>query len=245
MYLLFLVIGILMANFVKEYLSDFVSLFYPSVCASCGNDLMKGEEVICLNCLYHLPQTHFDTERENPMEKHFWGRINLTKATALYLFQKGSKVQHLVHQLKYKGRTEVGVKLGKILGRKLLDSHEFNDIDIIVPVPLHPAREYARGYNQSDFFAIGLSEEMQIAWSRKILYRIAFRQSQTKKSRFERWNNVENTFQLTDEAELTNKHILLVDDVMTTGSTIESCTKALQQSENVRVSVATIATAIH
>lgn len=245
MVLLFLVCGNFMITIVKEYLSDFISLFYPSVCASCGSDLMKGEEVICLNCLYHLPQTHFDAERNNPMEKHFWGRVNLIRATALYLFQKGNKVQHLVHQLKYNGRTEIGVKLGKILGRKLLDSNEFSAIDVIIPVPLHPAREQTRGYNQSDFFAKGISEEMQIPWSRKILYRSAFRQSQTRKSRFERWKNVENIFQLSDKAEINNKHILLVDDVMTTGSTIESCAKALQQAENVSVSVATIASAVH
>jgi len=206
---------------------------------------MKGEDVICLNCLYHLPQTHFETDRDNPMEKHFWGRINLNRATALYLFQKGSKVQHLIHQLKYKGRTEIGVRLGKISGRKLMDSNEFSNVSIIIPVPLHPARERARGYNQSDFFAKGISEEMQIPWSRKILYRSVFRQSQTRKSRFERWKNVENIFQLSDKAEIANKHILLVDDVMTTGSTIESCVKALQQADNVKVSVVTIASAVH
>lgn len=234
-----------MINTIKDYLSDFVSLFYPSVCAACGKDLVKGEEVICFHCLYHLPETHFETEKDNPIEKHFWGRVNLERATALYLFQKGSKVQHLIHQLKYKGRTEVGIKLGKILGRKLLDSSGFGSVDLIIPVPLHPSRERTRGYNQSDFFAMGISEETQKPWSRKVLSRSVFRQSQTKKSRFERWKNVEDIFQLNPEIEIDGKHILLTDDVLTTGSTIESCVKALQKAKDVQISVATIASAVY
>lgn len=227
-----------------KFLDDFLFLIFPDVCAGCGNPLNKGEEVICTFCEYHLPETNFHFQKDNPVYRKFWGRTNITQATAMYFFNKASKLQHLMHELKYKGKKEVGIRLGKILGQKIKET-DFKEVDLIIPVPLHPSKERKRGYNQSDMFAQGLSEGLQKPWSRKILKRKKASESQTKKSRMERWKNVDEIFEVTDAKEISNKHLLLVDDVITTGATLESCANALLQIQNTKVSIATLATAQH
>lgn len=222
-------------------LNDFISLIFPHVCASCGKSLYKNEHSICTYCAYHLPKTNYHLDNENPVAKIFWGRVNIHSAGAFYGFNKGGKVQHLIHQLKYKGKKEVGVTVGKWYGYALKHSPAFNTVDIVIPVPLHPKKEKKRGYNQSRFFAEGLAHSMNAKADFTTLIRAKESETQTKKSRFTRWKNVETVFQLRDTASLKGKHILLVDDVITTGATLEACAHTLLQIPDVKVSVATIA----
>ncbi len=223
--------------------NDFLSLFFPNVCLGCGNGLAKGENVICTFCDYHLPQTGYHLQEDNPVEKHFWGRVQIEHAASLYYFNKATKVQRLLHHLKYKGKREVGLKLGNIYGHHLKESPFYETIDIIIPVPLHFKRQRMRTFNQSELFAEGLSESMQVPWERNILKREVITETQTRKSRLERWQNVKAAFTLCDPEAINGKHILLVDDVITTGATLEACSHALLEAESVKVSIATIAVA--
>jgi ComF family protein len=222
-------------------LSDFISLAFPHVCVSCGKCLYKKEHTICTYCAYHLPKTNFHSDADNPVAKVFWGRVTIHSAAAFYGFNKGGKVQHLIHQLKYKGKKNIGVAIGKLYGYELKNCLDFNTVNIIVPVPLHPKKLKKRGYNQSAAFAEGLAESMNIEADYKTLYREVESETQTKKSRFNRWQNVESIFQLHDTKTLEGKHILLVDDVITTGATLEACAHTLLQAPDVKVSIATIA----
>lgn len=226
-------------------LKDFISLTFPQVCVSCGKSLYKNEYSICTYCAYHLPKTNYHLDNDNPVAKIFWGRVNIYSAAAFYAFNKGGKVQHLIHQLKYKGRQEVGVSVGKLYGYELMQSDNFKTIDTIIPVPLHPKRQKKRGYNQSDCFAEGLSESMKVEVDYKTLYRGIESETQTKKSRFNRWKNVESIFQLRDLTTLQGKHVLLVDDVITTGATFEACAQVLLQVPDIKVSIVAMAYASH
>jgi ComF family protein len=221
--------------------NDFVSLFFPVICIACGKDLYKNENSICTHCLYHLPKSNFHLTNDNPVAKIFWGRINIQSAAAFYVFNKGGKVQQLIHQLKYKGQQQVGVYLGKLYGYELRNSTDFKNFDLIIPVPLHAKKQRKRGYNQSACFAEGLAETMQLAVDSTVLFRSAASETQTKKSRFTRWKNVESIFHTQNEQHLAHKHLLLVDDVITTGATLEACAQTLLKIEGVKVSVAAIA----
>lgn len=222
-------------------LKDFISLIYPNLCAACGNSLYKYETAICTHCLYHLPKTDFYKQSENTLNKIFWGRTSIFSASAIYYFNKGAKVQNLIHELKYNGNKTVGNVLGKMHGQELIKSDHFNTIDIIIPVPLHYKKLRKRGYNQSECFAEGLSEGMQKPIDTKSLIRAKESETQTKKSRYARWQNVENIFQITNADSLVGKHILLADDVITTGSTIEACANTILKIPNTKVSVTSIA----
>jgi len=220
---------------------DFISLIFPRVCVSCGKRLYKSEHSICTYCSYHLPKTNYHTDNENPIAKIFWGRINIHSASAYYAFGKGGKVQHLIHQLKYRGQKDIGVTLGKFYGYDLRKCDAFKTVETIIPVPLHPGKQKKRGYNQSEFFAAGLAETMNVKTDFSTLYRAYQSETQTRKSRFSRWKNVETVFRLKDAEQLAGRHILLVDDVITTGATLEACAQTLQQIPGVRISIATIA----
>ncbi len=222
-------------------LNDFISLAFPHICVSCGKSLYKKEHTICAYCAYHLPKTNFHLNIDNPIAKIFWGRVAIYSASAFYGFNKGGKVQHLIHQLKYKGQKNIGNSVGKLYGFELKQCVNFNTVNMVVPVPLHPKKLKKRGYNQSDGFAEGLAESMNVEANLQVLYRAVESETQTKKSRFNRWQNVETIFQLRDTKPLEGKHILLVDDVITTGATLEACAHTLLQAPNVKVSIATIA----
>lgn len=225
-----------------EYINDFVSLVYPQICLGCGSALFKNEEIICTACLHDLPYTNYHQYPENPVIKSFWGKVPVEAATAFLFFKKGTRVQTLLHQLKYRNQSIVGVKLGKIYGNILISGTPYNKIQGIVPVPLHPDKLKKRGYNQSEAFANGISEATGLPIYLN-LQRNKFTETQTRKSRFERFENVDQVFRIENEKEIRNKHLLLVDDVVTTGSTLQACAEALLKVEGVKVYIATIATA--
>jgi len=219
--------------------SHFFNLLFPQVCVACGDALQKNEEYICLKCLYHLPKTNFHNISENEMEQRFWGKAPIERATAFFHFNKESSVQKILHQLKYKGNKEIGELFGKQLGIEL----NYQDVDVIVPVPLHAKKLRKRGYNQSEWIAKGIAQKWNKPLDVDNLYRAIENPTQTKKGLYERWENVNDIFKLKNSAAFQNKHVLLVDDVMTTGATIEACAKAILQSENAKVSVVTLAIA--
>ena len=220
---------------------DFLSLFYPRLCAGCQTALVRGEEVICLGCLADLPKTGFEKVPVNPVAQLFWGRADIQLATAFCSFDKGGIMQHLMHQLKYKGSREIGNKLGRLLGTDLIRCTSYRDIDLLVPVPLHPKREHKRGYNQSVEIGKGMSEAMEKPLMLGNLIRNHYSTTQTNKGRFERWENVKELFSVREPELLEGKHLLLIDDVVTTGSTLEACAQVLLKVPGTKVSIATIA----
>jgi len=226
-------------------LDDFISLIFPKICACCGNSLWKHEEIICTYCDFHLPKTNFHLEQDNPASRTFWGRARIESATAYYYFNKGNKVQRLIHLLKYKGRRDIGIFLGEKQGLLLKNSPLFGAVEVIIPVPLHKKKLMKRGYNQSEQFAVGLGKSMNLPVNPYILSRQKYTETQTKKSRFNRWQNVSEMFALENSFLLEGKHILLVDDVITTGATLESCIKTLSAIPGIKISVAAIAVTMH
>jgi ComF family protein len=223
------------------WLPELVHLFYPEACAACGNSLFSGEKTLCTQCLYYLPKTGFHLKPDNPVARQFWGKVNIHSATSLYFFHKGERVQRLIHRLKYKGEKDVGVFTGRMLGELLMQSPLYQGVNMIVPVPLHNKKLLIRGYNQSDYFAKGISEIMKAPFVSDYLVRSRVTQTQTRKSRFSRFENVDKVFQISNKYESIPKHFLLVDDVITTGSTLASCAETLLQVAESKVSIATIA----
>ncbi len=224
-------------------LNSFINLLFPNMCVACGESLIKGEHFVCLKCLNEIPKTNYHLQKENPVEQRFWGKVPIENATSYFFFQKGSKFQHLLHELKYKNNKEIGAFLGKYSTAELINDSFLQKIDLIVPVPLHRKREAKRGYNQSEWICKGISEIMQKPMSARNLIRTQQNTTQTKKSVFERYENTQGIFEVKNTAEFADKHILLVDDVLTTGSTIEACIQELQKVENLKVSVFTLAVA--
>jgi ComF family protein len=226
-----------------QFLTDFFNLLFPDLCVVCGENLLKNEQHICFSCLYAIPKTNYHLLADNPIEKRFWGKIPIFRGTAFFFFQKGSPFQKLLHALKYKGNKEIGEVLGKYAAADLLDSVDFASVDVIVPVPLHPKRYKKRGYNQSECIAKGLSTILGKPQDTTTLHRVRENTTQTKKSVYERFENTEGIFELLDKNTFSGKHILLVDDVLTTGSTLEACIQVLLLSEDIKISIFTLAAA--
>jgi ComF family protein len=226
---------------IPRILTDFVRLFYPNLCMVCHNDLAEGESVICTSCLYHIPRTRYWFDAENPVAKIFWGRVFVQNACSFFFFAKGSRYRKLLHHLKYNGKREVGFVLGKEFGYELKKVDSFNGIDLIVPVPLHPRRFKQRGYNQAEEIAKGLQESMGIPISTKTLVRSGYTETQTRKTRTERVKNVSKAFRLDDPLAFKGKHILIVDDIVTTGATLEECAAIVLEAEDAKVSIVTLA----
>ena len=222
-------------------ISDFISLFYPNYCYGCKGALVKGEDTLCTHCLFQLPKTKYHLSHSSPIKERLLGRLPLQHALAFLKFRKEGIVQHLLHELKYNNHPEVGVKLGKQYGKELKENG-ISEFDLIVPVPLHESRRRKRGYNQSSMFAEGLSESLGISWDESISLRTSSTATQTKKTKAERWNNVKDVFAVQNSESIQNKRILLVDDVITTGATIEACGRHLL-SQGCTLSIACIAEA--
>ena len=223
--------------------SDFVSLFFPRHCLACFGALVKGEEVICTRCIAELPKTNYHTGDVNPVEEKLAGRLPVKHAWAFLKFRKGGIVQHLLHQMKYNNHPEIGVMLGRIFGHELDQAGLSHGFDVIIPVPLHEARKRKRGFNQSAKLAEGLSYSMGTPWDESISVRKTKTATQTKKSKMERWENVKDVFTVTENQSIAGKRILLVDDIITTGATLEACGQHLITRGCSELSVACIAEA--
>ena len=220
---------------------DFLSLIYPNVCQVCGKSLFRNEKILCMKCRHHMPRARFGNVQPNPATQIFWGRVPTVMVTAAFLYNKGNAVQHLIHRFKYRGIKNIGIFLGEELGREISKNPLHEDIDHIIPVPLHPKKKKKRGFNQSELIAQGIAGVINAEINTSFLFRNSFSGTQTRKSKYERWENVENIFVVRNENRIKNKHILLVDDVITTGATIEACAHCLLMIEGVRISVAAVA----
>ena len=203
--------------------------------------LSTQENILCLECRHDLPETNFSSQSNNLIEKMFAGRIPLESATSLFFFHKKGKIQELVHQLKYKNHQEIGTLLGAWFGEEIKNSARFNQIDCIVPVPIHSKKLKQRGYNQLTNFGISLSKILNVPFLEHKLIKKNTAETQTHKGRIDRWENVKFLFDIQDQSAFKDKHILLIDDVITTGATLEACSSQLLLCENVKISIAVIA----
>ncbi|MBN2166373.1 MAG: ComF family protein [Marinilabiliaceae bacterium] len=232
-------------NIIKEVSTALFDLFFPLHCTFCNNELIGNENGICRQCEAELPQTYYDVLKNNPIEQMFWGRANITKATSLFFYRKGEKMQQLLKKIKYHNYKNLANVAGQMMGKRLVYSGFSNNIDLIIPVPLHQKKLEKRGYNQSLLLAEGISKITNIPVANQVAIRITETDTQTKKSRFERYSNMKNVFQLIQKNALHNKSVLLVDDVITTGSTIESLASCIEkEAQNTQINVATLAYAV-
>lgn len=227
--------------FVKHIFNDILHLFYPHVCFGCGSDLLEERNLLCLKCILELPHTGFALHADNPVERYFWGRLPLIAAHSEFYFTKESIIQNLVHQFKYKGMTSIGFYLGNLTANSLMKSGRFKHIDALVPLPLFADKERRRGYNQAEIICRGMAISLKLPVITGNVTRNRFTETQTRKHRIQRWENVEGSFFVNNPNALRGKHILLVDDVVTTGATLEACGQAILQVEGVKLSIATLA----
>jgi ComF family protein len=222
-------------------LRDLVYLFYPIYCAACDSPLHKNERVLCTSCRHELPLGNFHNVNAKKIEKVFYGRAKIENATSLLVFHKDSLVQNLMHNLKYRGQEEIGEELGKWLGEEISQISEYQNIDIVVPVPLHKKRMIERGYNQVAKFGIEIARRLEAKYIDSVLKKNIYNKKQSKHGKLYRWINTVETFGTQNESLLINKHVLLVDDIVTTGATIESCINVLKSIPGIRISIATMA----
>jgi ComF family protein len=223
-----------------NYIQDVLLLFFPKICITCESKLLQSEKLICTLCRHDLPIICYKDYKNNKITKTFYGRIPIEKANAFLFYRKDGKTKNLIHALKYKGNQKVGNFIGDWFGNILKESNEFTDIDCIIPVPLHPKKQKKRGYNQLTTFGLRLSKHLEKPYLEDILIRTSASKTQTFKQRFERFSNNDTKFSVTNTSILKNKHILLIDDVITTGATLESCCKELLISKNIKISVVTM-----
>jgi len=228
-------------SFLSDIADDFVSLFFPSLCLSCSESLVRGEELLCTRCFIEIKRTNYHSMPDNALEQLFWGRCMVERGAAFSVYNRGSRIRKLIHDMKYKGGRDIGYSLGKLYGGYLKGTPFMEGVDLFIPVPLHPSRLKARGYNQSDYIAKGLSEATGVAVDGTVLKRSTKTATQTRRKRYERWENVEGLFAVDSPESIVGKHVMVVDDVITTGSTMEACVNALHCCAGVRVSVVALA----
>ena len=220
---------------------DLLDLLYPRICNSCETSLLKHEKVLCTQCLHALPTAFSHLEKDNSVERIFYGRIPLENATSLLLFEKKGMVQKIIHNLKYKGHEEIGTFLGEWLGTELRSLQNFKQVTAVVPVPLHNKKLRQRGYNQVEKFGRAIAEKLEITYLNDVLLKRSASKTQTLKKRLARWGDLEETFVLEQPEKLQDQHVLLVDDLVTTGATLEACAHQLMQVKGVKISIATMA----
>jgi ComF family protein len=226
---------------IPHLLQDALHLFYPNCCQGCGSDLIFNNQLLCIRCLQSLPHTRFAWFPDNPIEKIFSGRLNIAAAHSEFYFSKGQLIQELIHQLKYNNNKDIGIYLGEITGESLLQSGRFSGMDAIIPLPMYPDKEYKRGYNQAAIIAEGIAKSMNVPLMNKMVLRSRLTETQTKKHRADRWQNVEGSFNISNPSALMGKKVLLVDDVITTGATIEACAQVISQLSGSAIYIATLA----
>tara|TARA_R110000868_G_scaffold141147_8_gene357348 strand:- start:4325 stop:5002 length:678 start_codon:yes stop_codon:yes gene_type:complete len=224
-------------------LKPLVNLFFPKVCYACLNLLDDNEDTICLDCRHDLPVTNFHFDGNPAVSKALYGRAKIENGTALFRFEKKGSVQQLIHNLKYKKHETIGFVLGNWLGGELKDLEAYQNIDVVIPVPLHKNKLKKRGYNQVAKFGEQIAEALNAKYIDDVLVKITNIKSQTTKSRLARWLNEDELFALKNMDAIDNKHILLVDDIITTGATLEACANVLNQVKNIKISIATMAIA--
>ena len=228
---------------IQDHMRSLFELFYPETCCCCKARLNEKECFICLKCDITIPRTFFDDEPNNSLEKKLWGRIPFQRVWAMFHLTSGGKVQELLYQIKYMNKYELGLFMGERMGKNLKKMNWINEIDMIIPVPLHRRRLLKRGYNQCEALGSGISNMLEIPLRTSVLRRNMYNKSQTNYKKARRWKNVEGIFRLAHPEMIKGKHVLLIDDVVTTGSTLEACTDELMKGEHVKVSIATMACA--
>lgn len=222
---------------------DLINLFFPPVCEACKSLLDDNEIVICTTCRHDLPVTEFHYNNDEAIKKMLYGRVKLEQATALLHFSKKGLVQELLHNLKYRGHQQVGLVLGEWLGAELATIEGYNTIDMIIPVPLHKRKLTQRGYNQVSKFGKAIAKALQVQYNENILLKIKDEKTQVFKDRMTRFEDMQTRFALSSTSGLENKHILLVDDIITTGATLEACASLFSTINGIKISVATMAVA--
>ncbi len=222
-------------------INDLMSLIYPRHCEACDANLLKHEEFICTLCLINLPKSNYHKNNTSELSYVFAGRIPLQNALCFYIFEKSGRVQQLLHAIKYQNQKELAEFIGKLYAKDLKESEVLKSVDVVLPIPLHTKKLKQRGYNQSEWFAKGIARELNLKLDTTLLKKVNSTSTQTNKKKFERWENVEGVFELQNAGSLTNKHLLIVDDVITTGATIEAAWQALKDVEGIKVSVLSIA----
>lgn len=228
-------------SFASLIAKDVGDLLFPRYCIACNQRMLANDRFLCMHCWHDIPVTNFHLQADNPVAQLFWGRVRLEAATSWFAFKKGSRYQHLIHRIKYKGMKELGFEAGVRFGTVLLESSVYSQVDVLLPVPLHPRKEKKRGYNQCLWIARGMAFAMGKEVVSGNLVRGRYTETQTRKTRFKRWLNVEGVFSVQDPEILKGKHLLLIDDVVTTGATLEACAAELLKIGGVQVSVATLA----
>jgi len=211
----------------RDIRESLLHLAFPHLCEGCGSDVLPTDHFLCLSCLSSLPQTAFHLHNANPVEKLFWGRLPVAAATAQYYFTKESMMQHLMHQFKYCRNKELGRYLGQLMGTALAASHRFAQADALIPLPLHPSKERKRGFNQATLLCEGIAAALGKPVWKDAVIRTTYTESQTTKSRIERWQNMDGRFEVTRPELLKGRQVLLVDDVVTTAATLNACAAAL------------------
>ena len=220
-----------------------LNLFYPNLCILCDYRTHSSKEIFCLECQYHVHPTGMYGLKKNEFTEHFKGRVELVNGAALYYYIKGGRLQKAMELLKYKNRPDIGLSLGRFFGSLLIDLPTYSDIDLILPVPLHPKRKVQRGYNQSFLIASGIAESLNLQIREDILTRKIETYTQTEKNRMERSANMQKVFDLVKPDVIKDRHVLLIDDILTTGATLEACANVIQKAGNVKLSMLTIAMA--
>lgn len=219
-----------------------LNLLFPKVCAGCKQQLLKQEDVLCIECVHSLPIASFHKTGNSVLKDKFYGRFLLQNATALAYFQKRGLTQQLLHNLKYRGRKEISSFFGKWLGAELSEIDCYKEIDLVIPVPLHKQKLKKRGFNQVEGFGNEIAKALDVPYRHDVLIKISKSGSQVFKTRILRFE-AEEVFSIQNLEAINNKHVLLVDDIITTGATLEKCALQLLKGENVSISIATIAVA--
>lgn len=228
---------------IHSWFDALLSLFFPRCCTVCGRALAKGEELLCTHCNINLPRTGLHKYKDNAVEQLFWGKIPLQRATSYLYYRKGSDFRSILYQLKYRGQKEIGEVMGRYMATELLACSFFVGCDVIIPVPLHKKKQRLRGYNQSEWIARGVSAVTGIPIDVTSVARTKNTETQTRKTTFERWANVDQIFTLQHPEWFAYKHVLIIDDVLTTGATTVACASVFEGVEGIRISVLTLAVA--